>query len=165
MIFPTCLPSVLVRALLVSLLGYSWPATCLGLLWIHLAGGFYTCPFACFPAGILSAGRCYTCLPRCPSLHLSRPTLDTLGRMFLHLSPLASLLAPCLDTLAQMILYTLVSHLSLVSLRVTLVSACLGLLWIHLAGVVSCLSPHYILLALAGSSLVSLLWVESFNIF
>ena len=33
------------------------------------------------------------------------PTLDTLGRMFLHLSPLASLLTPCLDALGHMTLH------------------------------------------------------------
>ena len=63
------------------------------------------------PKSILRA--CCTCLPPCyPSLHLSRPTLDTLGRMFLHLSPLASLRAPCSDTLGQVVSCTLVSRLS-----------------------------------------------------
>ena len=78
--------------------------------------GIGTCPsghLMCWPDPKSNLRACYTCLPPCyPSLHLSRPTLDTLGRMFLHLSLLASLRAPCSDTLGQVVSCTLVSHLS-----------------------------------------------------
>ena len=81
---------------------------------------------------------------------LAPPYLQYTGRMILHGFPTCLPSVPVHSGRSgprDSALYTLVSH---VSLLVALVSACLRLLWIHFAGVVSCLSPHYILLALAG---------------
>ena len=100
----SCGPVALV-SLLVTLL-----STCLGLLWIRLAGCFYTClllPLCGLPAQTLLAKLFHArlspaCLPACYTcLLLPQATLETLGR------------------------------------------SCLLLV---------CLSPHYILLALAGFS-------------
>ena len=90
-----------------------------------------------------------------PQLMFPLPTLDTLGRMFLHrVSLLVALVCTCLGLLwihvagwfyillvpllvsllvcSRLDDFTLISLL--VSLLVSLVSTCLGLLWIRLAG-------------------------------
>ena len=98
-----------------------------------------------------------------PRLMFLLPTLDKLGRMFLHLCPLASLLVsllvalvshlspPTLDTHGRMSPLVNLSHCFfsmlvcsrldgftlfslLVSLLVSHVSTCLGLLWVRLGG-------------------------------